>query len=231
MHEYRFTGEPIRDLGARVHGAIPPGTANTGGMDGKGPSGLEQWAHDESFVFRRLWAQHHPALYQCCLRWMGGDPHEAQEALSNVALKVVRILPNHKESIANFKAWLFRLTYTQCMDLHRGRRRYTNNVTQLEECGELESEAIGGKSDQPEQVLLRQELGEYLQRALARLPLRLREPLLLRLVEGLPYQEIASQLALTPANARKRAQQARVHLRTELHTYLSVDHDDPHFTN
>jgi DNA-directed RNA polymerase specialized sigma24 family protein len=43
----------------------------------------------------------------------------------------------------------------------------------------------------------------------------------LRVVEGLPYRVITAQLALTPATARKRVQQARARLRTELHASLS----------
>jgi DNA-directed RNA polymerase specialized sigma24 family protein len=86
-------------------------------------------------------------------------------------------------------------------------------------------------SAQSERVLLRQELGGQLQRALAHLPLGLREPLLLRVVEGLPYRVMAAQLALTPATARKRVQQVRARLRTELHAYLSADHGPQTFTH
>lgn len=179
--------------------------------------------HGETAAFWSVWEQCRAELYRCCLRWMGGDPYEAEEALNSAVLKALHILPHRMHEITNHKCWLIRLTYNLCMDLHRGHTRYAKNVTCLEDCAEINSDAVVRGIDQPEQVFLRQELGGHLQRAIAHLPLRLREPLLLRVVEGLPYQEIASRLALTPANVRKRVQQARSRVRTELAVYLSAD--------
>ena len=70
-----------------------------------------------------------------------------------------------------------------------------------------------------------------LQHAIAHLPPRLREPFVLRVVEGVPCREIAQQLALTPANVRKRVQHARTLLRAELYAYLSSDNSHLEFTN
>jgi RNA polymerase sigma factor (sigma-70 family) len=185
----------------------------------------------EPTAFWRLWEQYRPELYRCCLRWMGGDPHEAQAALSSVALKVVAVLSSQVEGITDPRAWLRCLTYHLCMDLHREHCRYAQILTRLADLEVINSDAGARGSEQPERVLLRQELGAQLQRAIAHLPLSLREPLLLRVVEGLPYRAIAAQLALTPANVRKRVQQARTRMRTELHAYLSADHGPRTFTH
>jgi RNA polymerase sigma-70 factor (ECF subfamily) len=140
-----------------------------------------------------------------------------------VALKVVAAQSDRMEGITNSRAWLLRLTYHLCMDRHRERRRYATTLTRLAALAELNGNMGARGSAPPEQVLLRQELGGQLQRALDHLPLALREPLVLRVVEGLPYRAIAAQLALTPATVRKRVQQARTRLRTELHAYLSSE--------
>jgi len=111
-------------------------------------------APSEPAVFWRVWEQYRTELYRCCLRWMGGDPHEAKEALNSIALKLLHKLPCRAHEITSYKYWLLRLTYTQCMDIRRGHRRYAKNVTRLEEYGEMHSEAVARDIGQPEQVLL-----------------------------------------------------------------------------
>lgn len=53
------------------------------------------------------------------------------------------------------------------------------------------------------------------------MPLRLRDPFILRYYHDLSYQDIAQQLALSTANVRKRIQQARETLQKHLNKYLS----------
>ena len=232
MYDNQFTSDPMRRPGNGVRDVVRQQTADAEGREDNETPGLERLARDTSLTFRRVWEQYRRQLYRCCLRWMGGDPHEANEALSRVAFKVLHILPCHVDTITNHKAWLLRLTYNLCMDMRRGRKRYANKVAHIEDYGGISSDAVARESDHPERFLLRQELREQLQRALAHLPLGLRAPLLLRIVEGLSYREIAARVALTPANARKRVQQARTFMRAELHAYLSTaNEDDLKFTN
>ena len=231
MHNYRLTSELFHRSGERIPIAVTQESVAIGRTNHEGPPCKEQVAHDDAAVCWRVWEQHRPALYRYCLRWMGGDQHEAEEALSSASLKAFYELPRRIHEITNHEYWLRRLTYTQCMDLHRKRRRDVANLTRLEEGAEMHGSMVVPVNNQPEQVLLQQELGGQLQQALARLPHRLREPLLLHVVEGLPYQEIASRLTLTPANARKRVQQARAHIRAEVQAYLSTNNSCQKFTN
>ena len=231
MQDFGLRSHPLGDSADSQRLVPVLGTVSEGEIEDGAHPFVGGIAPGESATCWRVWEQYRTELYRCCLRWMGGDPHEAKEALSSVALKVLHTLPCHMTGITNSKAWLLRLTYNLCMDMRRGRRRYTNNVTRLEDCAEIHSDTVARGIDQPEQVCLRQELGGHLQRAIAHLPLRLREPLLLRTVEGLSYQEIASRLTLTPANVRKRVQQARICVRTELYAYLSADNGHLKFTN
>jgi DNA-directed RNA polymerase specialized sigma24 family protein len=59
-----------------------------------------------------------------------------------------------------------------------------------------------------------------LQRVLTHLPMRLREPAILRFCHELPHREIAAQLGLTPETVRKRIQQARALMQEQLRAYL-----------
>ena len=55
-----------------------------------------------------------------------------------------------------------------------------------------------------------------IRRAIGDLPPRLHQTVELRLLRGLSYREIAVQLNVSPANARKRVQQGRTMLQTFL---------------
>ncbi|NET44275.1 MAG: sigma-70 family RNA polymerase sigma factor [Okeania sp. SIO2B3] len=48
---------------------------------------------------------------------MGGNPTQAEDALSMAMLKAREKIQHSTKAIENFKAWLVKLTYNLCMDL------------------------------------------------------------------------------------------------------------------
>jgi RNA polymerase sigma-70 factor, ECF subfamily len=61
----------------------------------------------------------------------------------------------------------------------------------------------------PEALLIAKADGEQLQRAIAALPLAYREPLVLREIEGLSYQEIATVMSIPMGTVMSRLARAR----------------------
>lgn len=165
-------------------------------------------------AFWHHWLEHRQMLYRCCVTWMGGDRYAAEDALSLAALKGRDKWLQQTAEIENPRAWLKRLVHNLCVDLHRHRGREAK-------LDKLEAIADSRAAESPETLLLRRELDKYIRGAISSLPLSLREPFILRCHRQLPYSEIARQLNLSNANARKRIQKARSHLRAELSLYLS----------
>ena len=73
----------------------------------------------------------------------------------------------------------------------------------------------------PEQGLLSGEVRAYLTEALAELPERQRVVVVLRDIEGCPYDEVCELLGITPANQRVLLHRARAFLRGKLEDYYS----------
>ncbi|MHC4971514.1 MAG: sigma-70 family RNA polymerase sigma factor [Planctomycetota bacterium] len=71
---------------------------------------------------------------------------------------------------------------------------------------------LAGAGPTPSQHAVRREQAERVRRALAQLPDADREILLMRTVEGLPYDEIGYVLGIDPAAARKRRGRALLRL-------------------
>lgn len=69
-------------------------------------------------AFWRQWEQYRDELYRCCLKWMNGNRIDAEDALSCAMLKAWEKAQKYVGEIANFKAWLIRLTYNLCIDIH-----------------------------------------------------------------------------------------------------------------
>ena len=79
----------------------------------------------------------------------------------------------------------------------------------------LQDEAVEGAPGPPEKAQAREQR-ERVRQAVRRLPLKYREVIVLRYLEGLAYDEVAASLNITSAAARRRALRAREMLRGRL---------------
>ncbi|BAZ53990.1 ECF subfamily RNA polymerase sigma-24 factor [Nostoc sp. NIES-4103] len=85
-----------------------------------------------SSAFWQLWELNQDYLYRCCFRWMGGNHTDAEDVLSRAMLKAWEKIRECTDVITNFRAWLTRLTYNLCIDVHRERNRRAKKVESLE---------------------------------------------------------------------------------------------------
>jgi RNA polymerase sigma-70 factor (ECF subfamily) len=147
---------------------------------------------------------------------MGGNRADAEDALGMAMEKAARAFARKAADIDNVEAWLRTLLRHACVDLHRARSHYAEAPEEGEllsdEAWPLGSEAV----ETPEDVLLHREGRHALRRHIAALPRDWRRPFLMRFKRGMHYDEIASRLALTNSNVRKRIQLSYKHLREAL---------------
>jgi len=175
---------------------------------------------DTKKAFWQLWQQNRDYLYRCCLKWMGENLTDAEDALSLAMLKAWEKVQKYVGKIANFKAWLTRLTHNLCVDIHRERSRAANRVEDIEVYASNEEQGLVFFEGTPESAMESGEKMMVIRHAIDELPTRLCETFILHFYEELSYAEIAEQQDISYQNVCKRISQARAILREKLRGYF-----------
>lgn len=170
--------------------------------------------------FWQQWQQHQETLYRCCIKWMGGNLTEAEDALSQAMLKAWEKVQKSVGKIENWKAWLLTLTRNLCIDIHRKYRRCANQVEDIEGYALSEETEWLQSEDTPLGALKSDEKKMVIRHAVENLPTRLRETFVLHFYQERSYQEIVQQQEISLPNVYKRISQARKILREELKRYF-----------
>ena len=108
---------------------------------------------DLTSVFLEKWTKYQDQLYRCCLKLMNSNPTDAEDALSQAMLKAWEKVQKYAGKIANFKAWLFKLTRNLCIDIIRQRSRGAAGVESIEWVGETDEMGIASTVASPERFL------------------------------------------------------------------------------
>ncbi len=166
-------------------------------------------------AFRVLVERYQGRAYRLALRVLR-DEEQARDAVQEAFLKVYSSLGRF-EGRSSFYTWLYRLVLNLCLDMKRrdrtDRRGRWAETRSLEEGGApFEAALETGAEDErpgPDLALERLELRQQVAKAIDTLPDEARETLLLREVEGLSYQEIASALGIPKGTVMSRLHYAR----------------------
>jgi RNA polymerase sigma-70 factor (ECF subfamily) len=183
-------------------------------------SGIRGCSEELEKAFWQQWQQYQDYLHRCCIKWMGGNRTDAEDALSRAMLKAWEKVQKYAGKISNFKSWLTSLTHNLCVDILRERSRGANRVEDIEGYASDEEQGLVRSEDTPESAV---EIGEkriVIRRAIDNLPTRLRETFILHYREELSYPEIAQRQEISYQNVCKRISQARKILREELRGYF-----------
>ena len=167
-------------------------------------------------IFCQQWQKHKDYLYACCFTWMGNNPTDAEDALSETMLKAIDYLRKSDRPIENFKAWFTTLAYNLCMSIHRQRSRNPMEVAIDIEAIAPDEWVTQAKISDPARS---RDLELLFRHAVDNLPSRLRETFQLYLQKKYSLKEIAVLQNISYANVRKRISQARKILQQQWHDY------------
>lgn len=157
-------------------------------------------AGGEERAIEAIFDRYHQRLYRYCLAILG-DPQDAQDALQNTMLKVLRALPGEKRDV-KLKPWLYRIAHNESIDLLRRRR----------DSRELDAELAAPGPSLADELSTRQRLRQLLT-DLDELPERQRGALVMRELAGLDFEGIGTALGTSAAVARQTLYEARLGLR------------------
>jgi len=165
----------------------------------------------DTVAFGELVSRYQKTVYRIILR-MVKSPDDADDLTQDTFVRAYRGLKTFKEEF-DFHPWLYRIAVNQAINfINRRKRQAAVDMDDVPE-GDIKQ---GPEPENPMQSASRQELMENLEEALQRLPDEQRTVFLLRVQEGLSYEEIATVMGTPKGTVMSRLARARMALRRYL---------------
>ena len=137
------------------------------------------------------------------------DPAEALDVSQEAFIKSYRALPRFRGDSA-FYTWLYRIAVNTAKNhLVAMKRRPADFEVDLQDPESYDMNARLQDGDSPDRILQREELRGVIEDAIASLPDELRQAIVLREIEGLSYEEIATAMDCPVGTVRSRIFRAR----------------------
>ena len=163
-------------------------------------------------AFGALVVRHERAMLAVARAYFASEA-DAEDAAQEAFVKAYQALAQLREP-GRLKAWLTRITVTTCLDVLRSR---TDKMSLADFASTVQlSPRLGQECFTPGTLASKRERADLLRAAIGLLPDRQRLVLVLRYVEGLSYDEIASYLDLPASTVRGRLHYAKQALRKSL---------------
>ena len=176
---------------------------------------ISQYRSGHAEAFEALFERHHGRVYQFA-RMMLRDAGAAEEVLQEAFLAVARAAGSY-ESRGQFPAWLMRIVRNLCLNRIESERL---RCGALVDAGAADADCPSGQPSPPRSAEAAEEW-TAVQRAIAGLPQRQREAIVLYAMEDLSYREIAHVLDVPTNTVKTLIHRARAALAAAL-----ADHDE-----
>ncbi|TCK17572.1 RNA polymerase sigma-70 factor (ECF subfamily) [Thiogranum longum] len=149
------------------------------------------------------------------------DPSEVLDVAQESFIKAYRALPNFRGDSA-FYTWLYRIAINTAKNhLVASNRRPPNDDIDAQDAEQFESGTGLKEYATPERMALQSELASTIQAAIDDLPEELRTAIVLRELDGLSYEEIASAMDCPIGTVRSRIFRARDAIDTRIRPLLT----------
>jgi RNA polymerase sigma-70 factor (ECF subfamily) len=203
------------------HAVATAQPTSSGGSDPRAPSDIElgqRLQRGDKSAFRELVRRHQEKVYRLALR-LTRDDARAQDSMQDAFLQVFRKIGQFQEQSA-FSTWLYRITVNAALMRMRSEKRH--HETSLDEASPRYTDAgefadpVDDWSEAVDDRASNAELASYAAKAVDALPETYRSVFILRELEDLSTEEVASILDLTLPTVKTRLHRARLALRKAL---------------
>lgn len=171
---------------------------------------FDQFLAGDDRAFAELFDRHHHRLYLYCLKLVGSSD-QAEDIVQEVWERVIR-MRNNPQHVLNPTGFLLRIT----RNLSLNHLRDSKKLTPIDDVQEHNLPTV--------QLREKSELEELVVICLNKLPLEMREVLILYTYSGYRFDEIAEMMGKSVDAVRMRASRARAQLRTMI---LSMTEQNP----
>jgi len=170
-------------------------------------------------TFEELFTEYRSLVYNVCLKFTG-TPEDAEDVTQEVFTKIWRSLEDFQRQSA-LRTWIYRIAMNTCIDhSRRPWRRFRHRNTTLEDIlDQGKQKRYLSREETAEGKLLAKEQAAQLRRAITRLKPHLRAVLVLKDLEELSYDEIATILGIGIGTISSRLNRARKALQEQLQAF------------
>ncbi|HXE72666.1 MAG TPA: sigma-70 family RNA polymerase sigma factor [Candidatus Nitrosotenuis sp.] len=208
------SGEPFPSTAEGAAAGTRGAAAAVPGSGGSREGGSLQAGELTRERFEQIFEEYAPYVYNLAYRY-AGNRADAEDLTQEAMVRVYRFLDSFRGG--SFKSWLYRIVsnlyFTRFRKDQRGPRQSLERVLSD---GDILEQALPDSTDDPALLVEQRGLEDRVQLALDRLHPQFRTALVLRDVEGLSYEEIASVLECPIGTVRSRIARGREQFRIEL---------------
>lgn len=180
---------------------------------------IERLKAGEEIAFDEFATRYTSNIYALLFR-LTENVEEAQDLTQETFLRAFKSIKNFRGD-ADLKTWLYRIAVNESRNRFRWWKRRKLNVTisldaETDYSDSPLSEKISDPNANPETQTLRRERELALRKALSELSTNFREVIILRDIEGLSYEEVATALETNVGTVKSRIARGREELRKKL---------------
>ena len=157
---------------------------------------IEACQQGDRAAFQLLFETYKDKVFSIAVYSSGGDRTVADDITQQIFLKLFTAIRQFRGD-SEFTTWLYRLVVNACLDERRRRRR-------LLPWGETVAMRNPSDKKPQEKQYARLEVQEAVQAAIGELKPKFRLPILLKYIEGLSYDEIASVMGCSKGTVASR---------------------------
>jgi RNA polymerase sigma-70 factor (ECF subfamily) len=157
---------------------------------------IEACQQGDRAAFQLLFETYKDKVFSIAVYSSGGDRSVADDVTQQIFLKLFTAIRQFRGD-SEFTTWLYRLVVNACLDEKRRRRR-------LVPWGETVAMRNPSEKKPQEKQYARLEVAEAVREAIGELKPKFRLPILLKYIEGLSYEEIASVMGCSKGTVASR---------------------------
>ena len=157
---------------------------------------IEACQQGDRAAFQLLFETYKDKVFSIAVYSSGGDRAVADDVTQQIFLKLFTAIRQFRGE-SEFTTWLYRLVVNACLDERRRRRR-------LLPWGETVAMSNPVEKKPQEKQYARLEVAEAVRTAIGELKPKFRLPILLKYIEGLSYEEIASVMGCSKGTVASR---------------------------
>src|SRR4026209_276459 len=157
---------------------------------------IEACQQGDRDAFHSLFEAYKDKVFSIAVYSSGGDRTVAEDVTQQIFLKLFTAIRQFRGE-SEFTTWLYRLVVNACLDERRRRRR-------LLPWGDTVAMRNPSEKKPQEKQYARLEVAEAVREAIGELKPKFRLPILLKYIEGLSYEEIASVMGCSKGTVASR---------------------------
>jgi RNA polymerase sigma-70 factor (ECF subfamily) len=172
---------------------------------------IERCLDGDQLAWEAIVRQHWRKVFNVAYKFVGKHD-EAEDLTQDIFLKIFKSLSTFDRR-ANFQTWLISVSRNLCIDHYRSVRKERETIDRDVDPGDLSPTS---HEVSPYVALEQRDRVVLLREALETLPETLRTAVLLRDIQELSYQEIATQLRLPEGTVKSRINRGRTELARQI---------------